>query len=421
MGKNTKNLGILIFLIILITGAFLAVRFVRKSDKTPAAEEPGVIGSIKQQIANVHPSGEVGVLTGGGFSSEFSMALDSNDNVYIVATNSIPELAGVYYKKLDNNGNPLVDNVRVTTDKAYDISMVIDPNTNIHIAWQGLSNEVMGIYYKKLDNNGNSLGSEIKVATTTSIIQPPSIAVNSHDNVYIAWVDNSSEEACYKKLDNNGNDLSGEIRIGKAGGRSSERPLIAIDSNNNIHLVWGNDDVIYYKKQDQNGDSLTDDIKISEGFSAVSPSIALDSSDNVHIAWQDNRRPKKWDIYYKKLGKDGVDLTGEIKLVEAKIYCGDPSIAIDSNDNVCLAWRDDRNEEEFKSGATNYEIYYKKLDNNGKALNDDIRVTNAKYGSIFPLIAIDSENNVHLVWDDERYKNTKDSEKCGIYYKKLRP
>lgn len=369
---------------------------------------------------NIRLLGEVGVLTGGFSLTEPSIAIDSNNNVHIVGANSIPESKGVYYKKLDNNGNPLTGDVRATNDTSYYPSIAIDSNSNVHITWQGELDGIWGIYYKKLDNNGDDLTREVRVTISTNIMEPPSIAIDLHNNVYIAWQDYSNREVRYKKLDNNGNNLTGEVRVGNARGRSSEKPSIAIDSNNNVHVVWGNDDVIYFKKLDDNGNDLTGDIRISQGFSAVRSSIAIDSNNNIHIVWQDARRSHKWDIYYKKLDNDGTDLTGEIKLINAKRYCNHPSIVVDSNNNVHIAWEDDRNEERFKAGMINYEIYYKKLDNNGNDLTGDLRVTNAKLQSVFPSIAVDSNNNVHIAWYDGRYENSKDWRNCGIYYNKLR-
>jgi hypothetical protein len=65
-----------------------------------------------------------------------------------------------------------------------------------------------------------------------------------------------------------------------------------------------------------------------------------------------------------------------------------PSIAIDSNNNVHITWRDDRD--------GNAEIYYTKLDNNGNTLVDDKRLTFNSAYSEHPSIAIDSDNNVHI-------------------------
>ena len=198
-----------------------------------------------------------------------------------------------------------------------------------------------------------------------------------------------------------------DVRVTNATGES-QFSSIAVDSNNNVHITWydyrtaGNRE-IYYKKYDNNGNNLTGSIRVTNApDNSWYPSIAADSNNNVHIAWHDNRNTGNREIYYKKYDNNGNNLTGDIRVTNVAGDSGYPSIAVDSNNSVHISWQDNR-------GGTR-EIYYKKYDNNGNNLTGDIKVTNVASNPQYPSIAADSNNNIHIAW----YRGG-DNE---IYYKK---
>ncbi len=142
---------------------------------------------------------------------------------------------------------------------------------------------------------------------------------------------------------------------------------------------------------------------ISPSKQSSYPSLAMDSNNNVHIAWVDYR-DGNYEIYYTKLDNNGNTLVDDRRLTFDPASSWFPSLAIDSNNNVHIAWGD------YRDG--NSEIYYTKLDNNGNTLVDDRRLTFDPADSGDPSLALDSNNNVHIAWDDYRDGNYE------IYYKR---
>ena len=178
-----------------------------------------------------------------------------------------------------------------------------------------------------------------------------------------------------------------------------------------VHFSWEFNSICY-QRLDSEGNVLAGNMEVSQGWSVTNSSIAVDSNNDVHIVWQ-SEKSNGWDVYYRKLDSNGDALTSEIKLNSEGRSCNTPSVAVDSGGNVHIAWWDDRNEEHFKPGQINWEIYYKKLDIDGNTLTDDIRITNVELGSYYPSIAVDANNNVHIVWYDNGYADS------GIFYCKL--
>jgi hypothetical protein len=78
---------------------------------------------------------------------------------------------------------------------------------------------------------------------------------------------------------------------------------MAIDSGNAIHVVWFEHapsiPEIFYKRSPDAGAtwSVVERLTWTPGWS-YSPAIAIDSYDNIHIVWHDGP-PDDYDIYYK--------------------------------------------------------------------------------------------------------------------------
>ena len=180
---------------------------------------------------------------------------------------------------------------------------------------------------------------------------------------------------------------------------------------------------IFYKKLDDSGNNLTEDMlvvnytgKIQEGYyagpRAYIGSIALDSDNNLHIIWEEER---DHIFYYKKISSNGAFLTNDIIVLNCSypLIPLQPNFALDSSDRIHLVWY----ELYITSPYTRTgKVFYKMLDNSGNPLTKDITVTTSASiktsGRKLSSIAVDRESMIHIVWLDERDGNAE------VYYKK---
>src|SRR3989338_6618898 len=196
-------------------------------------------------------------------------------------------------------------------------------------------------------------------------------------------------------------------------GSVADQPTSALDSMGNLHMLWMDrrtgDLEIFYRMEDKNGNILIDDTQLTfSGTDAVRPSIAVDSNDKLHIAWQD-RRLGSPQIFYKKLDPSLDDQDGSSATAAAITEVSDmhisinaqnehgsqdsqPAIAVDNTQDVHIVWE--------RTGDES--IGYAKLDNDGNFIITDVRITE-QYGILFhsvPSIGIDSNGNVHIAWNE---------------------
>jgi hypothetical protein len=81
------------------------------------------------------------------------------------------------------------------------------------------------------------------------------------------------------------------------------------------------------------------------------PAIAVDSSNQIHLVWQD-KTPGFGEIYYKKSTDGGVTWSANQRLTQTAGNSYVPAMAIDLAGLLNIVWQDDT--------PGNAEIYYEK-------------------------------------------------------------
>lgn len=233
------------------------------------------------------------------------------------------------------------------------------------------------------------------------------IVGDSEGNVHIVWEDNrdGNWEIYYTKLNSLGETLVDDVRITDNESYSRE-PAIAIDSRDNVHLVWydGRDGSmeVYYAVLDINGERILDNIRlVSDVSDSYDPAIAVDSDDNIHIAWTDWMDGSA-SIMYSQLDEDGnILMTFNITTDEWHSY--DASIVVDTDDAVHVMWYDERITSGFLSSSASSEISYVKLSSHGQRLMENTALTPLdSLESTSPSLSLYQDNDVNFAWQDNQ-------------------
>ena len=177
----------------------------------------------------------------------------------------------------------------------------------------------------------------------------------------------------------------------------SSSPAIAVDSGDAIHVIWQeyiSDNLeISYKRSGNGGTSWSPNRRLTwtEGWSGC-PAIAIDSNDALYVAWEDVITPGNSEIYFKKSPDGGATWNPAERITWTSSYSRFPALAIDSNDAVHAVWEDDT--------SGDYEIYYRKTTDGGATWGAAQRLTWNTGSSYFAAVAIDSSNHIHVAWHD---------------------
>jgi uncharacterized phage-like protein YoqJ len=323
-----------------------------------------------------------------------SIAIDSQDNIYVVWEDETPGNFEIFLKKSTNGGTSWTQKrLTRTSGDSWDPSIAIDSQDNIYVVWEDETPGNWEIFLKKSTNGGTSW-TQKRLTWTSSCSWTPSIAIDSQDNIYVVWDDCTSGnyEIFLKKSTNGGTNWTQKRLTWNSG--DSEYSSIAIDSQDNIYVVWedetpGNDE-IFLKKSTNGGTSWTQKRLTRTSDDSWTPSIAIDSQDNIYVVWEDYT-PVNDEIFLKKSTNGGTNWTQK-RLTWTSGGSWNSSIAIDSQDNIYVVWQDET--------LGNDEIFLKKSTNGGTNWTQK-RLTWTSGDSWNPSIAIDSQDNIYVVWDDE--------------------
>ena len=300
-------------------------------------------------------------------------------------------------------------------------SLAEDHNSNPQT---GLNNgmDAWEIWYTMLDNNGDTLIDDTLITEMDGEDSScPAIVVDSEDKVHIVWNDCDYDDLFYTKLDPSLDDQDGDdadesvitmiddTSLTSYGDIFEQNLQIAIDSNDNIHIVFlSNDYGICYLQIDNEGNINIAPIELNTSWWVDTFSVAVDSNNNAHIAWDGEEESMTYEIYYMMLdGSDGSTLIDETQITpdDAK-KSKRPSIVVDFQDKVHIIWQDKRGLET--------EIYHTKLDpslddQDGDAadesaitlIDDNALTPNDGGKSNHPTSTISCGRYIHLTWNEE--------------------
>ena len=307
------------------------------------------------------------------------------------------------------------DSIRVTFDPAtsVNISSVVDSEGNVHVVWEDYRSGAGDIYYVKLDPEGNKLTNDAKITNDPTTSRHPTVAADLSDHIYVVWEDqrDSSWELYFAKLwyyNGNITFLVNGLRVSDSDPANSTEPDIEVDNEGNIAMVWtdardeagdGNLE-IYYKRLDDDGTPITADVRVTTDVGqSEHPRLDVDSSNMVHITWYDFRDSDSGivinhGVFYRKLWV----VNGTANTIERRVTFASPSsrpdLAVDTEGNVHIVFDDDR--------YANFDVFYTLLDNDGVTIEDDINISpKDETESRVPRVFLSDSNAIDVAWQDQ--------------------
>jgi hypothetical protein len=169
-------------------------------------------------------------------------------------------------------------------------------------------------------------------------------------------------------------------------------PSIAIDSQDNLHMVWADNSSgtmqVRYLVSDRRGTTLGPIKTLSpEGAEARNPVIGVGPGDVVHIAWEE-AQGMAGRIRYLNLNEGRTS-----DVANSNALFGNLDLAIDVKGEVNLVWADGRD--------GNSEIYWARLAASGDLNVDPTRLTVTDGNSRLPEAVVGPDGTLTVAWREE--------------------
>ncbi len=171
-------------------------------------------------------------------------------------------------------------------------------------------------------------------------------------------------------------------------GRTADRPALAVDSRDVLHLVWTANDTssrqVFYASYADGRWSAAEKVSETIGYSGF-PSIAIDSRDQVHVAWY-GFDGTYYQVYYRMRTSTGwgpqIDVTG------ASLDATNPALALDGAGVVHIVWY------HINARGTGFQVSYARLAS-GQIAIDTI---SAAEDALDPTMVVDHAGRVLAAW-----------------------
>lgn len=392
--------------IIIITTVFI---------ETLSADPPGWGDDIRLTYANGH-------------SLEPTVVMDSNETIFVVWQDEREGNYDLYLKKSADYGKNWSSDIKITNTSINSgwPRIAMDSTDTLHVlwleedessdGWRPYDNDYKQILYKNSGDGGNTWSSEVQIASNTGKMQQCGldIAVGMDDVIHVSYSIYPPSNIYYRNSTDDGISWSTPRLIGSD--QDCARPtVIEADTLGHVYVafhIWDNMGDLLFVKSNDNGNTW-DSASSLIGGNGWATYSHLDSTDDgfVLLTYCDNlgvgsdsfNDPR--DVYIRMSYDYAQTWGSRIRLTDDNYQAYWPITALDSQNNSHVVWYDERD--------GNQEIYYTKLDFNGTTLIDDTRLTYDPEASSSPVIAIDSDDTRHVFWEDNRIS----SDNYEIYYK----
>ncbi len=186
------------------------------------------------------------------------------------------------------------------------------------------------------------------------------------------------------------------------------QPSIGIDGEGVLYLAfggWGGSTTqadLFFTKSMDGGRTWSAPFKVNNdigGAFQTEPSLFIDHNAVIYLAWTDNRNGNQ-DVFFSKSTDRGLSFSANVRVNDVTAtFQTQPDVAVDGTGLIHVMWTDGRNA--FSTGP---DIYYANSTDGGLSFNPSLRVNNDAVGAEQgePAIAVASDRSVYAVWTDPR-------------------
>ena len=286
------------------------------------------------------------------FSGDPDIAVDSNNNIYIVYKWSFEWRVAeeLFFIKSTNGGEDWTEPIQITFSPYCTVvpSILIGANDVIHVIWNEVifgtaePYESIGVFHISSDDGGETWSAPAQIENAS---QKQDALIDSDDNIYVfgGSTSGTNEIYCFKSEDGGENWTHTYVE------HYLFSPAATVDRNDTLHLVSDNYcDTLYYQCSLDRGETWSKPrgIAFLTGIEdwpynpRFMKDIAVDNNNNNIIVAYQNVCGENYEIYYIRSPNRGRTWIRELKLTNTLGHSLNPKLFIDLNYFIHLLWNE---------------------------------------------------------------------------------
>jgi hypothetical protein len=304
--------------------------------------------------------------------------------------------------------NPLGNTVTMVSEYSTALptqrKLVRTTDGHLHVVYHRKDNHgIFQVFHAESSDNGVTWKEE-QVTFANKDQCFPALASDSSGNLHLVWNDGWPSEpgitpnVYYRKKTVDGWQPPELVASYAA------YPSLAIDSQDNVHVVYGA--YVYEPGYWGGGNGIRWRLRTAEGWQAEEsisaekqwaryPSVAIDSNDNVHVVWNHAPRYRFYDVHYRKKTASRWETEVEISR-DSDSTAPYPVIAIDNQDCVHIVWHQQEGASYNTAQDGYWSIRHRVYTDSWQPV--EILAGPTKFLQVCPTMAIDDRNQIHVVW-----------------------
>jgi hypothetical protein len=323
------------------------------------------------------------------------IAIDNNNQVSVVWQDtfdnySITTYPTIFYVNRSSDGTwTLPKNVTQTnTSNQINPSICFDENDTPHLTWSNRS--------LNLDEINLTYGMGVqpieKIITNTTIDATPQILSDQDGTIHIIWRDNvlgGNGRIFHTSYNGTWNNVE---QISDLGPLGDFNPASAIDSEGNLYVIWGAaftfNHYLNYKVFNPSTGSWSSANTVGNSQIGYDPDIAIDDSDNIHVVWLNASTGNK-DVYYKHFNaEESTWSSAQLVSTNSLSVSYNPLINIDSDGTINIIWIDETID--YLNSGSDKDIFMRRLTISESSGNGDKLIPGYNFYFLITVLGITS-------------------------------
>jgi hypothetical protein len=339
--------------------------------------------------------------------------IDAKNRIHVLYELRGSQTAGVsniFSVDSDDNGKTWSEplNISNSTTAAMQSTIALDKDGALDAAWcQDTGSESKpDVFFARSVDGGKTWSKPVDISNTPGESSYPHISVASDKSLHVVWCDTTkgrrNRDIFYAESSDGGKTWgqSSLLRvedISNTAGSSSE-PKIAIDDNDEVHVVWCDStpgrtrpDIFYVSKQKGQW-TKPQNLSSNERISSH-PSIACGPGGKVYLAWSDSSRELHMADVWCIIGKDG-SFGKPINVSNTSGVSTQPTVAADETGRLVIVWSD------ICISDGKPEVYARVSHDKGASLSHLIDMSNTNGSSKYAQVAI-NRDRFFVIWEED--------------------